>query len=127
METHEKPPRPETDPDGAEGARVALTPRAVEMVLAAMRQDGVTGYALRIGVHAAGCSGTRYQLEFSEGPQPGDAVVESGGVRIVIDRESLPFLRGVTIDYVTSLHGEGFKFLTPAPTAACGCGSSGCG
>jgi iron-sulfur cluster insertion protein len=45
-------------------------------------------------------------------------------VRIFIDATSQPHLQGITIDYVSGLHGAGFKFLNPNAARTCGCGSS---
>lgn len=108
-----------------EGApALTLTEKAVEMVRAAMRREGVVGYGLRVGVMGGGCSGFQYHLAFEAQPSDGDTVLDWGGVRIFIDEASRPHLQGVTLDYVTALHGAGFKFFHPNATRTCGCGSS---
>lgn len=101
-----------------------LTDKAVEMVKAAMQREGAAGHALRVSVVSGGCSGFEYQLGFDPAPKPDDVVLEFDGVRVLIDEVSLPHLHGVTIDYVHSLHGAGFKFLNPNASRTCGCGSS---
>ena len=78
---------------------------------------------LRVGVKGGGCSGFQYQLAFDE-QRTGDVVFESHGLKLLIDAESLPFVRGSTIDYEESLQGAGFKVNNPNVVAACGCGSS---
>jgi iron-sulfur cluster assembly protein len=78
---------------------------------------------LRVGVRGGGCSGFQYQLAFDE-QRPEDAVFESHGLKLLVDRESLPFVSGSTIDYEDSLQGAGFKVSNPNVVAACGCGSS---
>jgi len=110
--------------DTGGGPIVGLTEKAVEMVKAAMQREGATGYGLRVGVLGGGCSGLQYNLSFE--PQPGadDTVFEQGGVRVFVDSASQPHLQGMTLDYVTGLHGAGFKFLNPNATRTCGCGSS---
>jgi iron-sulfur cluster assembly accessory protein len=103
---------------------VTLTAKAVEMIKATMQKDGVPGHALRVGVSGGGCSGFQYQLAFEERPGADDAVLEQDGLTIVVDEVSRPHLQGITLDYVTGLHGAGFKFLNPNATRTCGCGSS---
>ena len=78
---------------------------------------------LRVGVRGGGCSGFQYQLAFDE-RRDDDAVFESHGLKLLVDRESLPFVSGSTIDYEESLQGAGFKVSNPNVVAACGCGSS---
>jgi iron-sulfur cluster assembly protein len=84
---------------------------------------GVTLAGLRVGVRGGGCSGFQYQLAFDE-QRAEDAVFESHGLKLLVDRESLPFVSGSTIDYEESLQGAGFKVNNPNVVAACGCGSS---
>ena len=103
---------------------VELTATAAEMALAAMAREGKTDAALRIGVVGGGCSGMQYTLGFDTTIRPDDAISEQHGVRLVIDPGSAPYLRGTVIDYVTGLHGAGFKFVNPNATRTCGCGSS---
>jgi iron-sulfur cluster assembly protein len=78
---------------------------------------------LRVGVRGGGCSGFQYQLAFDE-QRENDMVFESHGLKLLVDRESLQFVRGSTIDYEESLQGAGFKVENPNVVAACGCGSS---
>jgi iron-sulfur cluster assembly protein len=78
---------------------------------------------LRVGVRGGGCSGFQYQLAFDE-QRDQDAVFESHGLKLLVDRESLPFVSGSTIDYEEGLQGAGFKVNNPNVVAACGCGSS---
>jgi iron-sulfur cluster assembly protein len=78
---------------------------------------------LRVGVRGGGCSGFQYQLAFDE-QRDGDIVFESHGLKLLVDNESLPFVRGSVIDYEESLQGAGFKVSNPNVVAACGCGSS---
>jgi len=103
---------------------VDLTPKAVEMAKRALAKDGLDGWGLRVGVIGGGCSGMSYNLNFDDKTKADDVVFEVGGLRVMVDEGSLQYLRGMTIDYVTGLHGAGFKFLNPNATRTCGCGSS---
>ena len=89
----------------------------------ASQEADVTMAGLRVGVRGGGCSGFQYQLAFDEQREQ-DAVFESHGLKLLVDRESLPFVSGSTIDYEESLQGAGFKVNNPNVVAACGCGSS---
>ena len=102
---------------------VRLTERAAEHVLALMREDP-EALALRVAVQGGGCSGLQYALGFDGEPQPGDEVVDQHGVKVVVDRFSLPYLSGAEVDFVDGLMGQGFTVNNPNAVASCGCGSS---
>src|SRR5438270_13014565 len=106
-------------------AMITISDKGAEKVhefLAAQEADlSVAG--LRVGVRGGGCSGFQYQLAFDE-QREHDVVFESHGLKLLVDQESLQFVRGSTIDYEESLQGAGFKVNNPNVVAACGCGSS---
>ena len=77
-----------------------------------------------MAVEGGGCSGFQYALGFDSEPEEGDEVAEVHGVRILVDRYSLPYLEGASVDYVDGLMGAGFQITNPNVEAACGCGSS---
>jgi iron-sulfur cluster assembly accessory protein len=104
---------------------VTLTPPAVEMVKRIRAKEGLPeGHALRVAVVGGGCSGFSYQLDFDDRVQDGDAVIDYDGVQVRVDPTSAEHLKGVQIDYVSSLSGGGFKFVNPNAKQTCGCGSS---
>ena len=78
---------------------------------------------LRVGRRGGGCSGFQYALAFDE-QRDGDTVFEDKGIRLLVNTESLPYVKGSTIDFVDGLQGAGFKVENPNVIAACGCGSS---
>jgi iron-sulfur cluster assembly protein len=92
-----------------------------EFLCAQQAETSLAG--LRVGVRGGGCSGFQYQLAFDE-QRESDLVFESHGLKLLVDRESLQFVNGSTIDYEESLQGAGFKVNNPNVVAACGCGSS---
>ncbi len=104
---------------------ITITDKGAEKVQEFLdSQEGdVTLAGLRVGVRGGGCSGFQYQLAFDE-QREADAVFVSHGLKLLVDRESLPFVSGSTIDYEESLQGAGFKVNNPNVVAACGCGSS---
>lgn len=113
---------PQAPADG--GPVVTVTAKAAEMVKVTMAKEGVQGFGLRVGVVGGGCSGFQYNLTFEEKAGADDVVFEQDGVTVFVDATSQPHLQGMTLDYVTGLHGAGFKFLNPNASRTCGCGSS---
>jgi iron-sulfur cluster assembly protein len=104
---------------------VTITERAAAKLKELLEAEGdPTLTALRVAVEGGGCSGFQYALGFDSEPEEGDAVAELHGVRILIDRHSLPYLEGAGVDYVDGLVGAGFQITNPNVEAACGCGSS---
>src|SRR5262249_16200426 len=104
---------------------VSLTPPAVEMVKRIRAKEGLSdAHALRVAVVGGGCSGFSYQLDFDDQTQEGAEIVEYDGVQVGVDPTSAQSVRGIQIDYVSSLSGGGFKFVNPNAKHTCGCGSS---
>jgi len=85
-------------------------------------EEPVSG--LRISVTGGGCSGMQYAMALEAAAKDDDTVVECGTVKIFVDPMSAPMLSGVTVDFLDSMEGSGFKFVNPNATASCGCGSS---
>ncbi len=104
---------------------VTLSPRAVEMAKARLQKRGTPDAALRLGVKGGGCSGFGYVVEFSDDPpRERDRVFDFDGVRVYVDKKSLVYLAGTTLDWEQTLMKSGFKFLNPQEAASCGCGHS---
>ncbi len=104
---------------------ILITDKGAEKVrdfLASQNADVQTA-GLRVGVRGGGCSGFQYNLAFDE-VREDDAVFETHGLKLLCDKQSLPYVAGSTIDYVDSLQGAGFQVNNPNVVAACGCGSS---
>jgi len=115
---------PETASDSAVG--VVLSDPAAEKVKALLAQEGRDDLALRVAVQPGGCSGLRYQLFFDERSLDGDAVQSyaDGSVRVVVDRMSVPYLAGATIDFVDTIEKQGFTIDNPNAGGSCACGDS---
>jgi iron-sulfur cluster assembly accessory protein len=78
---------------------------------------------LRVQIAKGGCSGLHYEMTLGE-KEEGDAVVERDGMQFLIDGESIPYLRGATLDFRDGLTGVGFHIVNPNASRTCGCGSS---
>ena len=91
-----------------------------------MREDGFnpTKDFIRVGVKSGGCSGLSYELNFDNQAADSDRVFEDNQVRIVVDKKSLLYLAGTTLEYSGGLNGKGFVFQNPNAQRTCGCGES---
>ena len=103
---------------------VVLTDAAASKAKSLLDQEGRDDLALRIAVQPGGCSGLRYQLFFDERQLDGDTVTDFGGVNVVVDRMSTPYLGGATIDFVDTIEKQGFTIDNPNATGSCACGDS---
>ncbi|MCZ7541280.1 MAG: iron-sulfur cluster assembly accessory protein [Anaerolineae bacterium] len=103
---------------------LTITPVATEKVRALMAERQLEGFALRVFVQGGDHSGLSYGMAFEETIYEQDRVVESDGVRLVIDPTSLSYMAGSEIDFVDSLLGSGFAINNPNALSTCGCGHS---
>ena len=103
---------------------VILSDVAAGKVKSLLESEGRDDLALRVAVQPGGCSGLRYQLFFDERNLDGDVVKEFGGVHVVTDRMSAPYLMGATIDFVDTIEKQGFTIDNPNATGSCACGDS---
>ena len=102
---------------------LTITPRAAAAALTRAREAGVPGFYFRVAVVAGGCNGLAWDLYFVEAPSPEDTQVTCGELQVLIDRASLPLLRGVTIDLGTGKQPS-FVFDHPRAKKRCSCGAS---
>lgn len=103
---------------------VVLTEGAALKVKNLLDQEGRDDLALRVAVQPGGCSGLRYQLFFDERSLDGDIVQDFGGVNVVVDRMSAPYLAGAKIDFADSIDKQGFTIDNPNAGGSCACGDS---
>ncbi|WP_184058545.1 iron-sulfur cluster insertion protein ErpA [Sphingomonas aerophila] len=102
---------------------IALSPAAAARVAAIAGKQGKPAI-LRLAVDGGGCSGFQYRFGFADAAEADDTVVETDGVRLVVDSVSLDLVRGCQVDYVESLGGAAFRVENPNAASGCGCGSS---
>lgn len=89
-----------------------------------LEKQGRESGALKIAVVGGGCSGLQYQMDLVDGPRDRDVVVESNGVKVVIDPKSALFVSGSELDYSEDLQQGGFKVQNPNAVVTCSCGES---
>ncbi len=103
---------------------VLLTEVAAGKVKSLLEQEGRDDLRLRVGVQPGGCSGLVYQLYFDERTLDGDLVRDYGGVEVIVDRMSAPYLEGATIDFADTIEKQGFTIDNPNAGGSCACGDS---
>lgn len=103
---------------------VLLTEVATAKVASLLEQEGRDDLRLRVSVSPGGCSGLIYSLYFDERLLEGDAVRDFNGVEVVVDRMSVPYLNGATIDFADTIEKQGFTIDNPSAGSTCACGES---
>ena len=105
---------------------IKVSDNAKEKAAVLMKEDGYnpeTDY-IRVGVTSGGCSGLEYVLKFDNKKEETDQVFEDNGVKIVVDKKSILYLAGTTLDFSGGLNGKGLVFNNPNASRTCGCGES---
>jgi iron-sulfur cluster assembly protein len=102
---------------------VKLTPSAAQKVSSLLTKQGRPNGVLRVAVVGGGCSGLQYKMDLQDSPANRDILVESAGVRVVVDPKSALYVTGSELDYLDTLEG-GFKVKNPNAATTCSCGES---
>ena len=103
---------------------ITMTDAAVARIKAIMAQKGDSVAGLKIGVKKGGCAGMEYTMNWAEGVDKFDEVVEQDGARLIIDPAAILYLLGTEMDYKADKLSSGFVFNNPNQQSACGCGES---
>jgi iron-sulfur cluster assembly protein len=103
---------------------LTLTEQAISAVQRFIKSSSEPVSGLRVTISGGGCSGFQYGMRLEDGPASDDAVIDCNGLSVYVDPLSAPLLEGVTVDFVDSLDGSGFKFENPNAQSSCACGSS---
>lgn len=104
---------------------IAVTDKAKERISELRTEEGHSdAHNIRVAVKGGGCSGLMYDLEFDDQISEADDIFEDKGVKIIVDKKSLLYLLGTTLDFSDGLNGKGFQFINPNASRTCGCGES---
>jgi len=124
----------QTEKTAGKQLTIEVTPAAIAQICALdgkRRAEGKSAEGLRVGLRGGGCDGFSYVFEWADKPADPkrDHVLEfarpeGGVVRVFIDKKSMLYLAGTTLNFVTGLMGHGFKFENPNVKGSCGCGES---
>ncbi|KAL1790538.1 iron-sulfur cluster assembly 2-like, mitochondrial [Sigmodon hispidus] len=107
-------------PEAGEG-HIRLTDSCVQRLLEITEGSEF----LRLQVEGGGCSGFQYKFSLDTVINPDDRVFEQGGARVVVDRDSLAFVKGAQVDFCQELIRSSFQVLNnPQAQQGCSCGSS---
>jgi iron-sulfur cluster insertion protein len=107
----------------AETDAIALSPAAAARVRRIAERQSKPAI-LRLSVEGGGCAGFQYKFGLADAPEAADTIVETDGVRLVVDDISLDLVRGSIVDFVESLGGAAFQVRNPQAASGCGCGTS---
>jgi iron-sulfur cluster assembly protein len=104
---------------------IIVSDKAKARILELKKEEGRTeNENIRVSVKGGGCSGLMYDLGFDGAQVDTDHVFEDKGVKILVDRKSLLYLAGTTLEFTDGLNGKGFQFVNPNANRTCGCGES---
>ena len=104
---------------------IEITEQAAAHIRKLMAKQGLSEGGLRVGIKGGGCSGLSYTFSWEKEARLGDEVFDGpDGTRVFVDKKSLLYLDGTTLEYDTALMGKGLHFINPNAKASCGCGSS---
>src|SRR3954463_7852565 len=103
---------------------VRATENASRKLQSLLEKQGRPNGALRVAVIGGGCSGLQYKMDLVDGPANRDIMVETAGMRVVVDPKSALFVSGSVLDYSDDLQKGGFKVTNPNAVAHCSCGES---
>ena len=103
---------------------VRVTASAAKKVAALLARQGRSNGVLRVAVVGGGCSGLQYKMDLQDGPANRDILVESAGIKVVVDPKSALYVSGSELDYVEALQEGGFKVKNPNAASSCSCGES---
>ena len=103
---------------------VKLSDAAAEKVGTLLSRQGRPEGVLRVAVMGGGCSGLQYKMDLQDAPANRDILVESAGIRVVVDPKSALYVTGSELDYQSGLEESGFKVNNPNAATTCSCGES---
>ncbi len=103
---------------------IKVSPTAAKKVGALLTKQGRPAGVLRVAVIGGGCSGLQYKMDLQDQPSNRDILVETCGIRVVVDPKSALYVTGSELDYVDALQEGGFKVKNPNAATTCSCGES---
>lgn len=102
---------------------ISVTEKALREIRRQIEKQDRPGLGIRLAVKGGGCSGLSYHLDYDEARER-DHVMDQDGVKVLVDRKSAIYLKGMTVDFSDDLNSRGFRFINPNATNTCGCGES---
>ncbi|EYB66976.1 HesB/YadR/YfhF [Deinococcus phoenicis] len=113
------------EPSGGVPAQdISISEFGAQKAQAILAQSGKENAGVRVFIKSGGCSGYQYGMAIDDRELEGDTIVMDRGIKLLVDRMSLPLLRGSEVDFVENMMGGGFTVNNPNATSSCGCGHS---
>lgn len=103
---------------------IKVLPAAARRVSTLLTKQGRPSGVLRVAVMGGGCSGLQYKMDLQDAPANRDILVESAGIKVVVDPKSALYVTGSELDFSDALQGGGFKVTNPNAATTCSCGES---
>jgi iron-sulfur cluster assembly protein len=103
---------------------IKVSASAARKVSSLLTKQGRANGVLRVAVVGGGCSGLQYKMDLQDAPANRDIMVESSGIKVVVDPKSALYVTGSELDYVDALQDGGFKVKNPNAATTCSCGES---
>ena len=104
---------------------IKITNIAKEKLFSLIQDGGLPSDSfVRVGVESGGCSGLSYKLDFDNHKNKDDELIENNGIKLLINKKSVLYLVGTTLEFSDGLNGKGFVFNNPNANRTCGCGES---
>ena len=105
---------------------IKVSDQAKQKAIQLMTEDGFNPSEdfIRVGVKSGGCSGLEYILNFDNQKTETDQIFEDNGIKVIIEKKSILYLAGTTLEFSGGLNGKGFVFNNPNASRTCGCGES---
>ncbi|MDA1273961.1 MAG: iron-sulfur cluster assembly accessory protein [Verrucomicrobia bacterium] len=103
---------------------IKVTANAAQKIQSLLSKQGRASGVLRVAVIGGGCSGLQYKMDLQDQPASRDILVESSGIKVVVDPKSALYVTGSELDYLNALEGGGFKVANPNAATSCSCGES---
>ena len=120
------PQKPNSTPGYRTGDErlIKVTASAARKVSSLLTRQGRANGVLRVAVVGGGCSGLQYKMDLQDAPATRDILVETAGIRVVVDPKSALYVTGSELDYIDALQDGGFKVKNPNAATSCSCGES---
>src|SRR5262245_28322473 len=103
---------------------IKVSENAAKKVGSLLQRQGRPNGVLRVAVVGGGCSGLQYKMDLQDQPANRDILVESSGIKVVVDPKSALYVTGSELDYIDALQEGGFKVKNPNAASTCSCGES---
>ena len=103
---------------------INISDSAKNRLIDILNQENEKKQFVRVGVESGGCSGLSYKLDFDDEKNDADELIENNGIKLLIDKKSVLYLAGTTLEFSDGLNGKGFVFNNPNANRTCGCGES---